>query len=341
MSIGVPDDDPRLLAVIALADPEKTGSTVRDQVARKRPQETADPRAAMYIGIAAEKAGDLAPGRPSCPCPRRSARAGPARHARSGSRPPRLGRHSYRRLERGDAGRHRSGDAGARYAAAAVRGHRRAGCGSCLRAARRGHRAIARGAGACAAGGRCGTAARTRPPRAWRDGGRRGSPRGCLSPSPAGVRRKGAGLPSVHALVRRCSTWSKPAVGCASTADWVAGVVDELEWVGRDQRLADPAAGLACAKPLLAGEEEAEALFVRALDGDLAGSSVPAGADAVLLRPLAAPATSPRPIRAGRCAARRVVRPAWRGSAGASGRGRSCEPPASGSVRVPPRRATA
>jgi DNA-binding CsgD family transcriptional regulator len=60
--IGFPDDDPRLLAVIALADPEATAPSVRRRVAQLRLQEMTDPVAAMYVGIAAEKAGDFAAG---------------------------------------------------------------------------------------------------------------------------------------------------------------------------------------------------------------------------------------------------------------------------------------
>jgi DNA-binding CsgD family transcriptional regulator len=61
-SMGVPDDDPRLLAVIALADPERTGPAVRRRVSRIRRHEVADPIHAVYVGIAAEKAGDFAAG---------------------------------------------------------------------------------------------------------------------------------------------------------------------------------------------------------------------------------------------------------------------------------------
>ena len=57
--IGFPDDDPRLLVVIALANPEMTAPSVRRRVARLSLQEMADPVAAMYVGIAAEKAGDF------------------------------------------------------------------------------------------------------------------------------------------------------------------------------------------------------------------------------------------------------------------------------------------
>lgn len=60
--IGFPDDDPRMLAVIALANPELTAPSVRRQVGRWRLHEMTDPVAAMYAGIAAEKAGDFAAG---------------------------------------------------------------------------------------------------------------------------------------------------------------------------------------------------------------------------------------------------------------------------------------
>jgi DNA-binding CsgD family transcriptional regulator len=60
--IGVPADDPRLLAVIALAHPEAMGPAVLDRVARLRLHELTDPIAAMDVGIAAEKAGDFASG---------------------------------------------------------------------------------------------------------------------------------------------------------------------------------------------------------------------------------------------------------------------------------------
>jgi DNA-binding CsgD family transcriptional regulator len=60
--IGFPDEDPRLLAVIALANPELTAPSVRRQVAHSRLQETTDPVATMYVGIAAEKAGDFTAG---------------------------------------------------------------------------------------------------------------------------------------------------------------------------------------------------------------------------------------------------------------------------------------
>ncbi|HUE27248.1 MAG TPA: AAA family ATPase [Solirubrobacteraceae bacterium] len=59
-NVGVADDDPRLLAVIALAHPELTGPVVLKRVAGIRLHQVADPVASMYAGIAAEKAGDFA-----------------------------------------------------------------------------------------------------------------------------------------------------------------------------------------------------------------------------------------------------------------------------------------
>jgi DNA-binding CsgD family transcriptional regulator len=60
--VGVADDDPRLLAVIALAHPEATAPSVLQRVGRMKLHEVADPISAMYVGIAAEKAGDFAVG---------------------------------------------------------------------------------------------------------------------------------------------------------------------------------------------------------------------------------------------------------------------------------------
>ena len=60
--ISVRDDDPRLLAVIALAHPELTGPAVRRRVSHIRRREVGDPIDSVYLGIAAEKAGDCASG---------------------------------------------------------------------------------------------------------------------------------------------------------------------------------------------------------------------------------------------------------------------------------------
>jgi DNA-binding CsgD family transcriptional regulator len=60
--VGVPDEDPRLLVVIALAHPEVTGPSVLRRVAQTQLYEVTDPVSAMYVGVAAEKAGDFATG---------------------------------------------------------------------------------------------------------------------------------------------------------------------------------------------------------------------------------------------------------------------------------------
>jgi DNA-binding CsgD family transcriptional regulator len=59
---GFPDDDPRLLAVMALADPETTGRSVLLRVSRIRLHNVTDPLDAIHVGIAAEKAGDFSLG---------------------------------------------------------------------------------------------------------------------------------------------------------------------------------------------------------------------------------------------------------------------------------------
>ena len=51
-------DDPTVLAVSALADPEVTGPAVLEVVSLLRLHDVSDPVDAMYVGIAAEKAGD-------------------------------------------------------------------------------------------------------------------------------------------------------------------------------------------------------------------------------------------------------------------------------------------
>jgi DNA-binding CsgD family transcriptional regulator len=61
-SCGVPYDDPRLLAVIALAHPELAGPRVLERLSPMTLGEITDPVAEMYQGIAAEKAGDFVTG---------------------------------------------------------------------------------------------------------------------------------------------------------------------------------------------------------------------------------------------------------------------------------------
>ncbi len=97
--MGSPGDDPRLLAVMALADPEVTAPSVRRRVARLQLQEISDAVAAMYVGHRLRESGRLRrrlslPGARSRP----AARAGQARPAHAGARPLRVGCHVRRRL---------------------------------------------------------------------------------------------------------------------------------------------------------------------------------------------------------------------------------------------------
>jgi len=62
LAMGMADDDPRVLAVVGLANPEETGPMILKRVSRMRLHEMTDSIAAMYVGIAAEKAGDFATG---------------------------------------------------------------------------------------------------------------------------------------------------------------------------------------------------------------------------------------------------------------------------------------
>ena len=60
--MGFGEDEPRLLAIMALTDPERTGRSVLLRLSRIRLQNVADPLAAIHVGIAAENVGDFALG---------------------------------------------------------------------------------------------------------------------------------------------------------------------------------------------------------------------------------------------------------------------------------------
>ena len=61
-SVRVAEDDPRVLAVIALAHPEVMGPAVLRRISAVRMADLTCPVSAMYVGIAAEKAGDFVTG---------------------------------------------------------------------------------------------------------------------------------------------------------------------------------------------------------------------------------------------------------------------------------------
>ena len=60
--LGFREDEPRLLAIMALADPERTGRSVLVRLSRIRLHNVTDPLAAIHVGIAAENVGDFALG---------------------------------------------------------------------------------------------------------------------------------------------------------------------------------------------------------------------------------------------------------------------------------------
>ncbi len=268
--IGAADDDPRLLAVIALADPEETGSRVRGQVARKRLHETVDPRASMNIGVAAEKAGDMAKGETFLS----RAIDGLRDQGRLGTLAQALVHHAWAAAHTGDwEAAMRDGTEGATLArdtqqpqfavtgelvaalVAALRGEDvetqlaapeqsllAAGAGPLLATVH-----LARGAMAAGEGRDVDTFRHLRP-----------------------VFDEES--PAFHRFMR----WSGVldlAEACArgEHADWLAGVLDELERIGRESGPPILLAGLACARPLVAGEEEAGTLFERALGDDTVG----------------------------------------------------------------------
>jgi hypothetical protein len=94
----IPDDDPRVLVVIARADPETTGTLVRSRIAHIPEHAVTAPIAAMDVGIAAEKACDFAAGADSWRKPWRVSAGGQAGSAHSGAGPPRMGNSAHRRV---------------------------------------------------------------------------------------------------------------------------------------------------------------------------------------------------------------------------------------------------
>ena len=292
--IGVADDDPRLLAVIALADPEVTAPSVRRRVAHVRLQEITDPVAAMYVGIAAEKAGDFAGGS------RFLARAVERLHEQSrlGLLTQALVHYAWAATNVGDW---EGAERAAAEAATLARDTRQPQYG--VTAQLVGALAIAhRGSEADL------DALLTRPERAL-------TARGGPLLAPAHLARGAAALsegrhddafralwpvfdeadPAFHRFMR----W--PAVldlveagGRGEHAARLVMVTRELEEIASRSEPPILCAALDCARPLLSDDDSAEALFESGARRTVGELPVPARANAVLTRPLAAPAAEKR-----------------------------------------------
>ena len=229
---------------------------------RLRPQDMADPVAAMYVGIAAEKAGDFTAGLG----PWRARSRGYRTRAGSGCSPRRWsttpGCQLRRRLRSRPGVRRRGRNPGPRYTPAAIRTNRtaRRRAGRCAAGQRNRPRWDA-----CrteATGRRCAEAdARSRPPQ----------PR---APPPA--RRYDDVFralwpvfneddPAIDSLCDGRRAGPRRGRGGGKHAAQVAKVTAELEDVVRRSEPPILRAGLVCARPLMSDDDNAEGLFVAAL----------------------------------------------------------------------------
>jgi DNA-binding CsgD family transcriptional regulator len=78
--------------------------------------------------------------------------------------------------------------------------------------------------------------------------------------------------PAFHRFMRWSAVLDLAEAGSqGENADRLAGMIGELERIGRESGAPILLAGLAAARPLMAGDEAAEALFERALEKDTAG----------------------------------------------------------------------
>jgi DNA-binding CsgD family transcriptional regulator len=271
-SIGVPEDDPRLLAVIALAHPEVTGPSVLRRIALIRLPDVADPVAAMHVGIAAEKAGDFATG------VRFLARAleGLREQGRLGPLTQALVHYAWVATYTGDW---RGAAAAASEAALLARDTRQPQYGltgelvAALVAARRGSEPDAgvmleqpeRTLAAMNGGPLLAPAHLARGAEALGDGRHEDAFRHLWPVFDEDAT-------AFHRFMRWPAVLDLVEAGVRSgQTERVAEVIAGLEVV--DERSAPPVlgAGLTCAAPLMADDRDAEALFVAALDSDLAG----------------------------------------------------------------------
>jgi DNA-binding CsgD family transcriptional regulator len=268
---GVADDDPRLLAVIALAHPEASAPVVLERVARTRLHEVADPIAAMYAGVAAGASGDWALGAPFLA--RAVARL--REQGRLGMLTQALVHYAFATTYSGDW--HTAAAAGAE-ASRLARDSRQPqfGLTGALIAA---HVTALRGIDGDV------EAMLARPEQALR------AMNGGPMLAPAHLARGAAALgdgrdedafrhlwpifdesdPVFHRFVRWWAVLDLVEAARGEHAEQVAHVVATLEAIA--DRSAPPilTAGLVCARPLLAGDDEAEALFAAALRHELTG----------------------------------------------------------------------
>jgi DNA-binding CsgD family transcriptional regulator len=267
---GVPPNDPRLLVAVALAHPEAMGPAVLDQVARVRLHELTDPTAAMDVGIAAEKAGDFTTGA------RFLARAVERlrEQGRLGILTQALVHYAWTAVYEGD------------WNAAAAAGGEAARLARDTRQPEFGLTGEVMAALATAQGGaeRDVDAMLTRPEQTLV--AMKGGP--LLAPVhlARGAAALGEGrhedafrhlwpvFDENDAAFHRFMRW--PAVldlveagGRSEQAEQVGAVVAELEEIARRSNPPILSAGLLCARPLLASDADAEALFTAALDHDL------------------------------------------------------------------------
>jgi DNA-binding CsgD family transcriptional regulator len=270
-SIGVPDD-PRVLAVIALAHPEVTGPTVLRRIAHIRLPDVADPLAAMHVGIAAEKAGDFATGA------RFLARAleGLREQGRLGPLPQALVHYAWVATQTGDW---RGAAAAGSEAAILARDTRQPQYGFT-------GELLAALAAALSGGELDLEAILERPER--RLLAMHGGP--LLAPAHlargaeavADGRHEDAfrhlwpvfdeGATAFHRFMRWPAVLDLVEAGVRSgQTDRVAEVIAELEAVASRSEAPVLRAGLTCARPLIADDDDVEARFVAALAHDLAG----------------------------------------------------------------------
>ena len=264
--IGFATDDPRLLVVIALANPELTAPSVRRRVGRLPLQELADPVATMYVGIAAEKAGDFAAGS------RFLARAveGLRRQSRLGMLTQALVHYAWAAIYAGDWEEAERAGAEAAIVSRDTRQPQFGLTGQLVGALATAHRgreadldalllAPERALTAMKGGPLLAPAHLARGAAALGDG-RHDEAFRALWPVIA------EDAPAFHRFMR----W--PAVldlveagGLGERAAQVASVMGELEGIERRSEPPILRAGLACARPLVSDDDHAEVLFVAAL----------------------------------------------------------------------------